>query len=103
MSHEYLRSAYSATHEVPGTSQSVVVISLQEDCLATNHALGITKDTCRVSRTSSSKTEITKMIHRIMLPDYPIPIPYQPPVHFSNICERWIPVSIPNDVRMMQM
>lgn len=103
MSHKYLRSTYAAADEIAGRSQSVVVISLQEDCLAPNHTPGITIPTHRVAMTLSSKTEVTQMIYRVTLPDYPIPIPYQPPVHFSSSCERWIPVNIPNDVRMMQM
>jgi len=103
MPHEYLLSTYAATDEVSGTSHPVVVIPLEEDCLATNHTLGITINTHRVAMTPSSKTEVTQMIYRVTLPDYRIPIPCQPPVHFSSICERWIPVNIPNNVRMMQM
>ena len=103
MSHEYLRSAYAAAGEIAGMSQSVVVISFEEHGLAMNPTHGVTINTHRVVMTPSSKTEVTQMIYRVTLPDYPIPIPCQPPVHFSSICERWIPVNIPNNVRMLQM
>ena len=104
MPHEYLHCAYAAADEVAGTLQSVIVISFQEDCLATNHAHGITINTHRVaSITPSGKTEVTQMINRIMSPDHPIQIPYQRAIHFSGICERWIPVNVPNDVLMVQM
>lgn len=104
MPHEYLHPAYAAADEVAGISQSVIMISLQEDCLTTNHTHGITTNPHRVAGiTSSCKTEVTQMIHRIMSRDHPIPIPYQPAIHFSSISERWIPVNIPNDVLVVQM
>lgn len=104
MPHEYLYSVYSATNEVIGTLQSIIMVSSQEDCSAVKPLHGMTINTHGISNTAfSSKTEVAQMINCIMSCDHAIPIHYQSTVHFSNTTESRISVSIPNDILMVQM
>jgi hypothetical protein len=77
MPHEYLCSVYSATNEVVGMLQSLIMVSPQEDCPATNHTHGITINTHGITNIIvSSKTEVTQIIHCVMSCDRAIPTSY---------------------------
>jgi hypothetical protein len=77
MPHEYLHSVYSATNEVIGMLQSIIMVSSQEDCSATNHTHGMTINTHGITNiTFSSKTEVTQIIHCVMSCDHAIPTFY---------------------------
>jgi hypothetical protein len=102
MPHEYLYSLYLLINEEITPLQSIIMVSSQENCPATDHTHGITVNThAIINVTCSGETQVTQIVYCVTSRNDAIPTSYQPPIHFSSISEGRISMSIPNNIRMV--